>query len=181
MLESSTESISNVKNFATTLLIITIVIGAVILLVLNAINIRERKYEIGVLRTIGMKKSTLTIQFALELLIVTIISLMIGTGIGAASSLPVSNKLLENEINSSQQEEKNMMENFGKEEHGFRRNMKMNGMKKVEAYDKIDAVIDMGVLAKVFGIGILLTLISTLSSMISIQKFSPLQILKERS
>ena len=155
-------------------------IGTIILLVLNAINIRERKYEIGVLRTIGMKKSLLTLEFALELFMVTFVALMIGTGIGAKASVPVSNKMLENEIQSSSEQEKNMMKNFGKGERGFSKE-RMNGIKKVEAYDKIDAVIDFGVLAKVFGIGILLTIVSSISSMISIQRFSPLQILKERS
>ena len=71
--ESATSSISNVKTFATTFLIITLSIGAVVLFVINLINVRERKYEIGVLRTIGMKKSTLTGQFLIELLIVSFV------------------------------------------------------------------------------------------------------------
>lgn len=33
-----------------------LVIGAVILVVLNIFNVRERKYEIGVLTAMGMKK-----------------------------------------------------------------------------------------------------------------------------
>ena len=52
-----TESVDNVKIFATTFLIITLIIGGVVLVVINMINIRERRYEIGVLRTVGMKKS----------------------------------------------------------------------------------------------------------------------------
>ncbi|HPF83401.1 MAG TPA: ABC transporter permease, partial [Bacilli bacterium] len=50
-IEGATESIENVKIFATTFLIITLIIGGVVLIVINMINIRERKYEIGVLRT----------------------------------------------------------------------------------------------------------------------------------
>ena len=60
--EGATKSITNVKTFATTFLVITLIIGGVVLLVLNMINIRERKYEIGVLRTIGMKKITVISQ-----------------------------------------------------------------------------------------------------------------------
>ena len=44
--ESATSGVSNVANFATTFLIITLVIGGVVLLVINMINIKERKYEI---------------------------------------------------------------------------------------------------------------------------------------
>ena len=46
--------------------------------VINMINIRERKYEIGVFRTIGMSKLKLTMQFVLELLIISTMSLIIG-------------------------------------------------------------------------------------------------------
>ena len=54
-------------------------------------------------------------------------------------------------------------------------------MVEVETIDTIDAVVDYQVLLELFGIGIALTLVSSLASMISIQKFSPLTILKERS
>lgn len=62
---SATESIENVKTFATTFLIITLIISSLVLFVINMINIRERKYEIGVFRTIGMSKLKLTMQFVL--------------------------------------------------------------------------------------------------------------------
>ena len=46
--ENATSTISNVNTFATTFLVITLVIGGVVLFVINMINIRERRYEIGV-------------------------------------------------------------------------------------------------------------------------------------
>ena len=59
--------------------------------------------------------------------------------------------------------------------------MKFNGNKQVEEISTIDAVVDINVVIELLGIGILLTLISSFASMISIQRFSPLTILKERS
>lgn len=56
-----------------------------------------------------------------------------------------------------------------------------NGNVKVETIDSIDAVVDYVVILELLGIGVGLTLISSLASMISIQRFSPLTILKERS
>lgn len=143
------------------------------------INIRERKYEIGVLRTIGMKKSLLTLQFVSELMMVALVSLVIGAGIGALVSVPISNSLLEQEISSASEQVGNVNENFGR---GDKPNMeKVSGVAKVEAFDSIDAVVDFKVLVQLFGIGIVLTLVSSSAAMISIQKFSPLTILKERS
>lgn len=184
-IESSTSTISNVASFAKTFLIIILLIGGIVLFVINMINIRERKYEIGVLRTIGMKKSLLTIQFILELFIVAFISLLIGTGIGSLLSVPVSNSLLESEIESSQNEQENIMNNFGGNGDKFnnigKQDNKFNGVHVVQAFDSIDAVVDLKVLLELLGIGLLLTLVSGIASMISIQKFSPLTILKERS
>ena len=187
--EGATSSISNLSTFATTFLIVTFSIGAVILFVINMINVRERKYEIGVLRTIGMKKGALTIQFIIELLIITIIGLLIGSLIGALISVPTANMLLKNEIESSQANIQNVNKNFGGKmfdgnEQGrpdMQNRNGINGIVNVEQIDSIKAVVDYKVLLKLFGIGVLLTLISSIASMTSIQRFSPLTILKERS
>lgn len=178
--ENATSTISNVKTFAVTFLIITLIIGAVVLLIINMINIRERKYEIGVLRTIGMKKSKVCLQFVLELLIVAFASLLLGAFTGAMVSVPVSNSLLKNEITASQESSNNIQGNFG---HGGNKqnDRKFNGVANVEAFDSIDATVDMKVLLELLGIGLSLTLISSLSAILSIEKFSPLTILKERS
>ena len=202
-IESATESVNNVKTFATTFLIITLIIGGVVLVVINMINIRERKYEIGVLRTIGMKKSKVSIQFMLELLIVTLFGLLIGAGIGSVTSVPIANSLMANEIETANSKYNNIEKNFGlnnrkedkttteekqktnEEETETKEPVNMKnyqfGIAKVNEIESIDAIVDFNVLIKLLGIGIILTLISSLASMIAIARFSPLTILKERS
>lgn len=178
-IENATSSISNVKTFATTFLIITFVIGGIVLFVINLINIRQRKYEIGVLRTIGMKKSLLTTQFTIELLTVSIIAIMLGGGLGSVAVMPVSNSLLQHEMTSSQNEMKEISNNFGggmKPDRG-----RMNGVAQIEAFESINATVDGKVLLQLVAIGIGLTLVSSSACMVSIQRFSPLTILKERS
>lgn len=129
-IQNATESIDMIKTFATTFLIITLIISAIVLFAINMINIRERKYEIGVYRTIGISKLKLTEQFVLELLIVTIISLSIGAILGGMLSKPVGNKLLENEISESKSNQEQVQENFGKP-GGMENDHKMGGMKEV--------------------------------------------------
>lgn len=176
-LETATKSIENVKTFATTFLIITLIISGVVLFVINMINIRERKYEIGVFRTIGVSKFKLTMQFVLELLIVGIIMLVIGATLGSYLSKPCGNMLLQNEIEDAKVQEQEISDNFGKGPM----DMRFNGNVQVQEIDTIDAIVDVNVVIELLGIGMLLTLISSLASMISIIKFSPLTILKERS
>ncbi len=185
---SGVSSIQNINSFATTFLVITLIIGGIVLFVINMINIRERKYEIGVLRTIGISKFKLTMQFVFELVIVSVVALMLGAGIGAVSSKGVSNFLLANEINSSNERTEEIDKNFGganmnggMPNRGNRGEMRGKGMPVVEAYDSIDAVVDIKVLLELLGIGLTLVLISSIASMVSIQRFSPLTILKERS
>ena len=86
--------------------------------------------------------------------------------------------LLANEIESSQGEQEEMSNNFGKP---GRMDMQFNKGGKVQAIQNMEAVVDFTVVIQLLGIGLLLTLISSLASMISIQRFSPLTILKERS
>ena len=186
-LNEATQSVKNVKTFATTFLIITLIIGGVVLAVINMINIRERKYEIGVLRTVGMKKHKLSLQFMSELFIVAVVSLMIGASAGSFASVPISNKLLSNEIASSTNQVEEISANFGQSQSDNKSTdnrpdfNKMDfKVAKVNAVEKIDAVVDYKVLLQLLGIGILLTLISSLASMIAIARFSPLTILKER-
>lgn len=187
-IKEATESINNVKNFATTFLIVTLIIGSVVLIVINMINIRERKYEIGVLRTIGMKKIKVALQFMFELFIVALISLSIGAGVGAASSVPIANNLLKTEINNAESKYEDVKDNFGmqppsgNDSGSVKSSKRMNfGQSKLEKVEKINAVVNIKVLGELLGIGVLLTLLSSLASMIAISRFSPLTILKERS
>lgn len=194
----ATKSISNVKTFATTFLIITLIIGGVVLLVINMINIRERKYEIGVLRTIGMKRITVISQFMIELLIVCIFGLLIGAGVGAVSSVSVANNLLANEIENASTDMEDINKNFGggmqppsatgeqgsqnrPSDRGDRGNMNFNGVVSIEQVDSMEAVVDFKVLLQLLAIGVSLTIVSSISSCVAIARFSPLTILKERS
>ena len=189
---SGLSSVKNVQSFSTTFLIITLLIGGIVLFVINMINIRERKYEIGVLRTIGISKFKLTMQFVFELLIVGFAAILIGAGLGATMSTPVSNNLLANEIKSTQQSTEKIKNNFGGPGGpggGFNfpgggdapQEFKVKGKPNVQAYESIDAVVSVKVLLELLGIGLTLILVSSLAAMISIQRFSPLTILKERS
>lgn len=180
-LKKATKSISNVKTFAITFLLITFAIATVILFVINMINIRERKYEIGVFRTIGLSKVKLTLQFVLELLFVAIISLVIGALIGATLTKPVGNHLLQNEISENEASSQEIANNFGDEFDKSKIEKRFNGEVYVQKIEKIDAVVNYIIVLQMLGIGVALVFVSSIASMISIQRFSPLTILKERS
>ena len=103
-------------------------------------------------------------------------------------SKSVSNSLLANEINSSKESSEKVKGNFGgpddfnpMEGGGPTKDFTEKGRPKVEAYESIDAVVNINVLLELLGIGLTLILISSFAAMVSIQRFTPLTILKERS
>lgn len=189
-LESFTQSMAPLKNlssFATTMLVIVLLIGGSILVILNMLNIRERKYEIGVLRAIGMKKRIVLSQFVLELLMVTGISIILGSVIGSVSSVPIANNMLKSEIAAQQTEQSQVQENFGGGANMPGRSQGGNMMNvfgkttEVDYVDQINAVVDVKILAELALIGIVLTILSSSISMIFISRYTPLKILSNRT
>ncbi len=192
-LDSSLAPIENLSSFSNMFLIIVLSIGGVILVVLNMINIRERKYEIGVLRAIGMKKHKVLEQFVVELFAVTFIAIIFGTVVGSILTVPVANNMLANEVSSQETASTKVNENFGFSggQGGPGGNFSQSGRNdirntfsnnsKVEYVDKINAVIDLTTILELVGIGLALTLISNCVSMISISRYTPLKILSNRT
>lgn len=187
--DSSLVPLENLSSFATTLLFIILGVGAIILIVLNIFNIRERKYEVGVLTAIGIKKGKVAMQYIIELLAVTFISVIIGTGIGAAASVPVSNNLLALQISSQEAAQNSQQENFGRPGGGGQDGMQVRGSggifgnstNAVEYLDNIDATISIEILGQLIGIGILLTILSSLAGVVFVLRYEPLKILANRT
>lgn len=113
--EASLVPLDNLARFALTLLVIVLGVGAVVLVVLTLFNVRERKYEVGVLTAIGVRKAKVAAQFTFELLMVTMIGLAIGAAAGAVASVPVSNQLLAAQVEQQQSQQASQNEQFGRD------------------------------------------------------------------
>jgi len=192
--EAGLVPLQNLSRFAMTMLFIVLAIGGVILIVINVFNIRERKYEVGVLTAIGIKKGKVAMQFVTELLCVTLIAIVIGAGVGAAVSVPVSNNLLSVQIEQMQSQEANQETNFGRAPGGMaggRQNIQGGRNSMMDIYsgnradvnylDQINATVGFSILGQLIGIGIILTLISSLAAVVFVMRYEPLQILANRT
>ena len=89
------EGLAKITN---TFMIVVLILGSMILVVLSTLAIRERKYEIGVLRAMGMKKNKVAFGLLTEMLVVTGICLILGLGIGAVAAQPMADSLLANQV-----------------------------------------------------------------------------------
>lgn len=183
--EASLVPLNNLNNFATTLLFIILLIGGIILIVFNMFNIRERKFEVGVLTAIGMKKGKVAAQFISELFVVTFISILLGTVIGSIISVPTANSMLKSQVSAQQTVTQTQNQNFGRPTG---QNIGQGGIpnrdfraRAVNYISNINAAINFKVLLELLGIGILLTIISSLAAVVFVLRYEPLKILSERT
>ena len=156
----------------------------------------KKCYEIGVLTAIGMKKRNVCVQFIIEMFIVTIFAMVIGLAAGSAASVPVSNQLLQSQIESQEQQVSDRETNFGRggapsdagtgdaesSDQTAPTNNRGGFMNQTAQYlSDISATVNVTVVLQLFAVGILLTLISSLVAVVSVMRYEPLQILSNRS
>lgn len=199
--ESSLVPLENLSSFALTMLLIILAVGAAVLIVINLFNIRERRYEVGVLLAIGIRKAKVAAQFVFELLIVTMIGIALGVAAGAAASVPVTNQLLADQVSQQQSQSESVQSQFGRDadipglpDMG---DLNMEDFAGVEApptggfgggfqqavdyIDEINATVNPTVIGQLVLIGLALTLLSSLAGITSIVRYEPLRILADRS
>lgn len=169
-------------KMANIFLVVVLFLGSVILILLSLLTIRERKYEIGILRAKGMKKGKVALQFLAENFMLIAISLVFGLGIGVAAAQPVSNLLMAEQIRivKAQEEEQNTsMQNiflavnddtssFGETAQG-------------EMITEIDVTLTSEAVADIVVIAFLLSIISSITALLFITKYEPMEILANRT
>lgn len=191
--ESSLTPLETLSSMAGWFFLVVLLVGGIILIVLNIFNLRERKYEVGVLTAIGMKKHKVAIQFVCEVFAITFIAIIIGAAVGAAISVPVTNTLLANQIESSQNSNNTLNDKFGFDKSNSNGGPSFGGgqaggqtaapgnTQNVSYINSVSSATNIFVILELIGVGIFLTIISSLGAMITIMRYEPLKILSSRS
>jgi putative ABC transport system permease protein len=143
------------------------------------------------------------LQFLTEIFIVTLIAVIIGAVVGAVSSVPITNALLENQVSSQTSQTQQVEENFGRGGMDSQPDMQNGGgdnntPEKPDDSDsgsetekpdgngftnyitQVNSATNLTVILQMAGICILLTLISGAVSMLFIMRYEPLKILANR-
>ncbi len=92
--EKNTNPLKNIARIAEIFTLSASLIGAAILLLISIINVRERKYEIGVLRSMGMKKSSIARGMIYETFVVMLVGFAVSIFAGLVLTKPVAATLL---------------------------------------------------------------------------------------
>ena len=163
------------ESITSNLTVIVLVVGCIILLLIQALAIKERQYEIGVIRAMGLKKLKLIGMFICENLIITTICLCLGFTVGGILSQPISNSMIDTQVKITTENQKNEMDS---------NNMFVvpNGMEKVEieSLTSIDVKMSMETILKIIGVSLLIVMSISIISVVIITKHQPMQILSGR-
>ena len=90
------QPLNNISSIANNIIILVAVAGAIILTLIIMLSIRERRYEIGVLMSLGENRLKIIGQFFTELAVVTLISLCLASLAGGMVGNALGNQLLSN-------------------------------------------------------------------------------------
>ncbi|EGP8951652.1 ABC transporter permease [Listeria monocytogenes] len=177
--------INSVASFSKNVVYIVSIAGALILGLLVMMQVRDRKYEMGVLLAIGEKRGKLIAQFFVGILIVALVSF----GLAAASSHYVAqlagNQLLAQQ-NSSTNETTTSTENRGPGggggqggPGGFGQSVS-NLTKNTEQIKELDIQVTLEDMLKMGGIGIGIAFISVLLPAALVLRMNPKTILTKQ-
>jgi len=163
--------VQSLKSISVAFMVIVLILGAIVLMLLTSIAIRERKYEIGVLRAMGMKKRKVSFGLWTELLVITLACLVIGLCIGSVIAQPVTNILIEQQAEAAQNSQ------------GQNDTMGMPGFQNanVKPLSEMQIMIDFNTILEIIGITLLLSTLAGFLSIGKITKYEPIKILMERN
>ncbi len=165
-------ALSNITN---TFLVVVLALGSMILILLSVLSIRERKYEIGVLRAMGMKKRKVAFGLLTESIVITMACLVLGLGIGSAVSQPMADSMLQNQIEIAEQ---NQNANGGSNGGATTLDDIINPAKPLS---EVSIQIDSTAVLKISVIALILAGVSSLVGIMYITKYEPIKILSERN
>jgi ABC-type antimicrobial peptide transport system permease subunit len=150
--------LEGLRDISFTFLLIALALGAAIAVLLSVIAVRERKYEIGVLRAMGMKKRKVAMGLGVEIIAITCVCYLFGMIAGFLLSQPISDVLL-----------------AGRQSAGLVNAAAAQSLTSVKiSVSPLTAL-------EIFGVAILLASIAGMISVRQVTKYEPIRILTERN
>lgn len=159
--------VESMRQIASAFLWLVLGIGGLVLLVLSILAVRERKYEIGVLRAMGMKKRNVAAGFLCETVLLTALALALSFGVSGAVSQPVADSLLTQQVQLAQEQaQQNQIPG------GIPPEAPAAGLEAVQVALTGEAAL------RITGIALLLSALSSAAGIVAVTRFEPMQILQ---
>lgn len=160
--------VEGLKKISNIFMILVLGFGSSVLILISILSIRERKYEIGVLRAMGMKKGKVALGFIFETLSMMTLSLVVGLSIGSFSSQPVSNMLLKSQLEAKNDISSSFTFTVGSQQQ-------VPKLESLNTHLNGEAILIISLIALLLGV------ISVSIGIIYINRYEPRKILTERN
>ncbi len=170
--------IESVGGFADSILIAVIIASVLIVTLIINNSIKDRKYEMGVLMSLGAPKKNIIGQILIELLVVATVGFILSIGTSSIIANGISDSLLEDQLTMSEEVSEN---NFGRPQVGGNMTRPGNSLNSdVEVIEDINVSITVVEYSLLFVIGYLVLFISMIIPVVNIMKYEPKTILTGR-
>lgn len=182
------QPLNNVASFAKNIVILVAAAGVIILTLIVMMTIRERRYEIGVLLSLGESRFKVVLQFFSEIIICMFVALVIATFSGNIVGNVVGEQLINQQTESVQQSVNNQGRPTEKDGRGGEQRqggpaaggMSRMGASSAEAAKAIEELkisVQPKEIATLAGLGLLISFFSIVLSSIGILRLQPKKIL----
>ena len=170
------EPVKGLSKVSGLMLLVVLAFGGSIVVLLSVLSVRERKYEIGVLRAMGMEKGRVAAGMLIESLAVISICLILGLGVGTSIAQSVSNNILDDQIKIAQDNYTPFEASYGSGVTLQNEPIEMDYTNLVNVSVKVTPEMLLITIAIALSLGI----VSNSAGILYITRFEPIRILSER-
>lgn len=166
--------VEGLKKISAAFLTVILLVGCVILIILSMLGVRERKYEIGVLRAMGMPKGKVAFGLVCESVCVMALCLCIGLGVGGLVAQPVSDAVMaRQDVEATEQSQPN---------YGDGVIMGTGGTDGTAgATQNVEVVLTPESIGFIAAVSLILCLLTNIFGIFTIMRYEPMKILSGRS
>jgi len=169
--------LSGMKGAVTTFMIVILILGAIVLALISFMAVRERKYEVGVLRAMGMERGKVAFGIVSEAVMISVVCLAIGLGAGSAMAQPIADGMLAGRVAEVEAAD------TGPSKFLFAGGQMQTDDKAAGYEPESEIQVNLGtdVLLQIILITLALAALSGVIGVVVITQYEPLKILRERN
>ncbi len=186
------QPLNNISSFSKNIVILVTLAGAIILALIVMLMVRERRFEIGVLMSLGESKGKIVAQFFTELFMIMVVSIGIASATGNFVGNAVGQQLLNQETQTSQTNQPTQINGTQRQEDGPQAekgdpNAQPGGMRtaigmgqnneQLKAINELEIKTNPQQIAILAALALLITLVAVGLAAIGILRLNPKQVL----
>jgi len=179
-------NIESVASTANMLVIVVSVAGIAILMLLSILSLKDRKYEVGVLLSLGESKQKVMTQLIAETILIAVIAFSLATLTSNFFSQTMTNYLLQQEVESASNTSttiKDQRGGPGGPNGGMGAFMQTNvdtSSLDVATIKSLNISLDMFSVLKTFGFGLIIIILGNILQAVFVFRLNPKEIMLDR-